>query len=341
MSEKFCIFCGNPPKDKNLEHVIPQWLIHLTGREKKDVFSLYPDSDKHLSFLQFKFPACTGCNTKYAKMEAMVKPVMEKVLAGQSISGAEASLLMDWFDKVRIGLWLTNIYYNPKLKKEIDPHFFIDSRVAKTDRMLSIQRVDFGKEDNQGIYFGGIYTEWFRYCPTAFTMVINDYYFFNAATNNLVGPRIGFPGMAGVKLQDPSKCLLLADVTKGTHKIVNPIIQTFIPHKESVTFYQPIYKDYKGNPLFDIDDYVLNHSYDATTGLGGVFVQHGNIGNTKYLSQEDRTGIKLKQNAVPDIIKDTLQFQIAINNKNIVNSPMSSLGDRINKMMLESIKRQK
>ena len=127
MSEKFCIFCGEKPKDKNQEHVVPQWLIHMTKREKGDVFSLYPDAKMHLPFMRFTFPACTECNSKYSRMEAMVKPVLERVLSGQSISGADASLLMDWFDKVRIGLWLSNMYYNPKLKQAIGYLIFIIS----------------------------------------------------------------------------------------------------------------------------------------------------------------------------------------------------------------------
>ena len=152
MSEKFCIFCGKTPENKNLEHVIPQWLIRMTSRERKDVFSLHPDHDKHIPFIQFKFPACTTCNTKYAHMEALAKPVIEKVLAGQSISGSEASLLMDWFDKVRVGLWLTNMFYDKKLKHDVMPHFFIDSRVAKTDRMLSIQKLSLEKGEDQGLF---------------------------------------------------------------------------------------------------------------------------------------------------------------------------------------------
>ena len=96
-------------------------------------------------------------------MEVAVKPVMESVLNGGAISGSDASLLMDWFDKVRIGLWLTKMYYNPKLKQEIVPHFFIDSRVAKTDRMLSIQKLQLSNPENKGIYFNGTQTQLFKY----------------------------------------------------------------------------------------------------------------------------------------------------------------------------------
>ena len=341
MSEKFCIFCGEKPKDKNLEHVIPQWLIRLTGRERSDVFSLCPESEKHLPFMQFKFPACTQCNTKYAAMEAAVKPVVEKVLSDQSISGAEASLLMDWFDKVRVGLWLVNMFYDPKLKQDVVPHFFIDSRVAKTDRMLSIQKLQLSAGENKGIYFNGTQTQLFNYCPSAFTMVINDYYFFSASNNNLVSPRVGFPGITEVKIEDEASGALSASFIKGRNKIANPIIQTFVPNKESITFYQPIYRDYLAQPAFPIDDYVIKHSYDIDSGLGGVFVQKGNANNTRYLSQDEKTGIKLKTVSLSDMRSDVLQFQNAIQSKSIVSSPDSALGLKINNIMLESIKRQK
>ena len=337
MSDKFCIFCGEKPKDKNLEHVIPQWLIKMTGREKGDVFSLYPDAKMHIPFMRFTFPACTKCNTKYAHMEALVKPVLERVLSGQFISGADASLLMDWFDKVRIGLWLTNMYYNPKLKQEIVPHFFIDSRVAKTDRMLSIQKLQVSAPENKGIYFNGTKTQLFNYCPSAFTMVINDYYFFNASNNNLVSPRVGFPGLAEAKVEDEDNGVLSAKFIPGRHKIANPVIQTFVPHKESITFYQPIYRDYLCSPDFPKDDYVAEHSYDTANGLGGVFVQKGNENNIRYLQSDDKVGTKLHISPFPDLTQDILKFQNAVQNKSIVSSPDATLGAKINEFMLENI----
>jgi hypothetical protein len=338
MSEKFCIFCGEKPKDKNLEHVIPQWLIRLTGRERSDVFSLAGPEYKHLPFLQFKFPACTKCNTKYAKMEAAVKPVVEKVLDGQSISGQEASLLMDWFDKVRIGLWLSNMFYDPKLKQDVRPHFFIDSRVGASDRMLSIQKIDFPKDQNRGIYFGGTQTPLFDYEPSAFTLIINDYYFFNASTHNLVAPRLGFPKLTNVKLEDPLTGGFSANVMRGREKITNPVITSFIPNQNSVTFYQPIYKDLVKIPDYPLSQYVHEHSYDASSGLGGVFVQRGNNGNTKYLKPDDKVGINIKPNRVPEMIEDVLDFQQKIHSKAILENTETKIGSKINEFVLNSIK---
>lgn len=270
-----------------------------------------------------------------------VKPVIEKILGGQSISGSEASLLMDWFDKVRVGLWLANMFYDKELKQDVMPHFFIDSRVAKTDRMLSIQKLNLEKDENRGLYFNGTRTQWFNYCPSAFTMIINDYYFFNASNNNLLSPRVGFPGLASAKIENEDKGILSANLIPGRHKIANPIIQSFIPNKNSITFYQPIYRDLCTAANFKIDDYMTNHSYDVNTGLGGVFVQKGKENNTRYLQPNDKVGIKLQTVSNPDVGRDVLQFQNAIQSKSIASSPDALLGAKLNTIMLNATQKQK
>ena len=293
MADKFCIFCGNPPEDKNLEHVIPQWLIRLTGREKKDVFVNFPDDHKHLNFMNFKFPACTKCNSKYADLEAKVRPIMVDMLDGKTITGAQASFLMDWFDKVRVGLWLVEMYYEPSIKQDVQPHFYIDSRVALTDRMLSVQRIDMNGKGN-GISFLGTTSELFTYMPSAFIMLINDLCFINASVHNLVSPRVGFPNIQHASVINLDQGRFAYSMQPGRHKVANPIITNFIPNKDSITFYQPILKECATDPIVMNDNYVLEHSYNMGAGLGGVFVQKGNVGNTRYLGQNDKVGTKTK-----------------------------------------------
>lgn len=342
MSEKFCIFCGEKPKNKNLEHVIPQWLIRMAGVEKKTVFAPHPDLGRDISFMHFSFPACTECNSKYSKMEGDVKPVLEHVLAGQSISGAEASLLMDWFDKVRIGLWLSNMFYDPKLKHDVRPHYFIDFGVAKKDRLLSVQKLNLKEGENKGIYCAGTMTHLFNYCPVAFTMVINDYYFFNASTHNLVSPRVGFPKIDNAKPYDNEKGLLEIDVVENPRKkIVNPVVQSFIPNSEAITFYQPIYRDFLDPKDFVVDEYMKQHSYNVDTGLGGVFVQKGFAQKAKYLEQNEKVGMKLNPVAVPNLESDVLKFQNAVQSKGIISSSEVNTGVRMNAIMLKSMQYQK
>lgn len=340
MAEKFCIFCGNKPKDKNMEHVIPQWLIKMTGREKKDVFSLYPENSKHLTFMNYKFPACEACNTKYAEMEAKVKPVMEKVLEGKTITGQEASLLMDWFDKIRIGLWLAEMFYDKDLRKNVAPHMFIDSRVGRKDRLLSIQKLDIEPEKH-GILFGGTTTPWFNYAPCAFVMLVNNYYFFNASMDALISQRTGFPYVVNAKLSDASKGRYWFDIVKGIKRVVNPIVQTFIPNQNALAFYQPIFKDYVCfADKYIQSDYVEQHCYDIKNGLGGVFAQHGNKANIRYLNQDDKIGVSLRENPVPNIAQDIIKFQIAIGKKSRMRSPETENGLQFNEFALSQMQQK-
>ncbi|MBR5904738.1 MAG: hypothetical protein IKZ49_04385 [Alphaproteobacteria bacterium] len=340
MSDKFCIFCGKKPKDKNLEHVIPQWLIRMTGREHSDVYSLYHEHDKHISFLQFKFPACTECNSKYADLEGKIKAIMEKVLSGQSVNGAEANLLMDWFDKIRVGMWLTAMFFDKNLKQDIQPHFFIDSRVVKEDRMLSIRKVC-ETDANKGIYIGGTQTPLFTYCPSAFTMRINNYYFVNASTHNLVSPRIGFPFVSNMKIRDTNDGSFFCDIINGRGKLVNPVVPSFIPNKDSITFYQPIYKDFVGFEDFTIDDYMIEHSYDVANGLGGVFVQKGNVGNTRYLHETDNVSTKIKVSPLPEMEKDICEIQNKVSSISKIQTMETECGMKYNSLILNAIKNAK
>ena len=173
---KFCIFCGNPPQDKNAEHIIPQWLINMTGKRSR-VMNLESVTDRPISFITFKFPACEKCNSDYAKLEALVKPVMEKILAGQSVSAVDLHNLLDWFDKVRVGLWLGFL----QLKGDVEdkkPHMHIKTRVGRKDRMLIVERVD---DTQTGIGIIGANTEAFLESPSAFQLRINNYIFTNVS----------------------------------------------------------------------------------------------------------------------------------------------------------------
>ena len=75
---KFCIFCGEKPESKNKEHVIPKWLIELTGDPKREAFfGIDAVSEKKgprvFSFDSFTFPACEQCNTDFAALESLTR----------------------------------------------------------------------------------------------------------------------------------------------------------------------------------------------------------------------------------------------------------------------------
>ncbi|MDD4876793.1 MAG: hypothetical protein PHQ86_06680, partial [Dehalococcoidales bacterium] len=141
--EKVCVFCGERPESKTLEHVIPRWLIEITGDPKRSAHFGFHRSDggkfskRIYSFDSFKFPACDECNSYFSSLEGKTKGIVFRLLSEKPLSESELSTLLDWFDKVRIGLWLGYMYLNNN-DLGIEPHFYISNRIGLNDRMLLI-----------------------------------------------------------------------------------------------------------------------------------------------------------------------------------------------------------
>ena len=135
--DKVCIFCGQPPQDKNKEHIIPKWLMKLTDTEKK-IMSVGVNWKKgeeiKFNFSSFTFPSCEKCNTDFAKI---VKPIVENILNDEFVSSDDLVLLLDWFDKVRISLWL-GIQYHNNGTFNLEPKYYSNTRLRLKDRMLAI-----------------------------------------------------------------------------------------------------------------------------------------------------------------------------------------------------------
>ena len=62
---KYCVFCGAVPEKKNKEHVVPKWLIKLTGNPKREAYFGFEKNietevkTRTFAFDQFSFPACS------------------------------------------------------------------------------------------------------------------------------------------------------------------------------------------------------------------------------------------------------------------------------------------
>ena len=52
------------------------------------------------------FPSCKRCNDKYSRLENQVKELVIRLVAREPIKVVQYLPVLDWFDKVRIGLWL-------------------------------------------------------------------------------------------------------------------------------------------------------------------------------------------------------------------------------------------
>src|ERR1700754_3168465 len=84
--DRGCVFCGNPPAGRTKEHVIPQWLMELTGDPRRE-WRLGVQFDegageyreRKFSANQFQFPACGECNGRYSALEGRAKGYILKI----------------------------------------------------------------------------------------------------------------------------------------------------------------------------------------------------------------------------------------------------------------------
>lgn len=271
---KYCAFCGAPPTDKNKEHVIPKWLIKLTGDPKRKVRlgfrfgSKSSDNFREFSFDQFTFPACEKCNLEHSKLEENAKDLMLRVLAADPLVPSEISVLLDWFDKVRVGLWLGFHQLNKNFF-EVDPNFHISHRISQFDRVLTIQVSDFTASR---LSFGGTDTPAFSYVPSAFTLIVNNFYFTSISSAFLLARRLGFPYPKNMYLV-PDRPEILCDLLPGRNRIMQPVLQYSLP-SGSLAVYQPMYGEKLAStpsPLYE-SPYVRKHSIQQLAGAGSIFV---------------------------------------------------------------------
>ena len=225
-SKQFCIFCGQKPREKTKEHVLPRWLLELTGDPGRVVtLGINYSTQKELrySWAKFTFPACDACNAKYSVLEGKAKPIVERLLRREQCSAGDFYVLLDWLDKVRVGLWLG--YYilqgNPV---GIVPSFFINSRVGTKDRMLALYTID---TNELGLNAFGVNTFVFQTQPSCFALKINSIVLLNVSSDCVFSIRAGFPGPRTMNyhLDGPSRSMLEMSDWKFTGKIKLPNFQ--------------------------------------------------------------------------------------------------------------------
>lgn len=271
--ERFCVFCGEKPEGKSKEHIIPKWLIKLTGDPNRKAFfgfDLIADKPKarRYSFNSFSFPSCHKCNNEFSGLETRAKDVIVSILQNREINDLDINCLLDWLDKIRIGLWLGFLILNKNLP-EITPKFHIKRRICAVDRLLFIYRLS---TQRSGINFIGTESPSFLHIPSSFALLINNYCFFNISHFNLCDRRLGFPYAKEAYCINPD-LNIDANFVEGFERRFYPVVRKYyLPN--SSRFFQPIfshsitYKDFNG--LYDTD-YVRNNSIDWKKGIAKVF----------------------------------------------------------------------
>ncbi len=252
-----CVFCGAAPNNKTKEHVIPKWLIELTG-DPKLPWSLgvrFGEEDekrrqRRFAADQFQFPACADCNLTYSRLEARAKSYVTKLLAGEPLSAQQWDDLLDWFDKVRIGLWLGMRRLNPEVLIEDDPKFHIDQRIGQKGRCVLVYRIN---ASHKGLIMHGAGDPFFLNWPSCFALTVNDLMFVNLSNDYLLSARMGFPFPR--KLEEVEDRMYASHFT-AFYRTKTPLIR-FSFHPAPIAVYQAVLMKVQGTDGKDKDDCVL------------------------------------------------------------------------------------
>ena len=267
---RLCVFCGKPPSAKTREHVIPQWLIERTGSPSRLAHFGYSRDEEleplRFAFNSFVFPACAKCNEEFGKLEDRTVPIMESLLRAEPIGALEFSVLLDWFDKVRIGVWLglNAIEKNPF---SLTPRYFIKQRFRNRDRLVFIYRLE---GLGPGLTLVGTFAPSFAFAPVAIGMRVNDLLFINASTVTLCARRLGFPFVDDISWAPQE--MLETSWAEGLHRTFNPVLRKNPFPKGGTQIFQPVFPPNLDGALHDAD-YVKKRTLDRHSGLGGIYIE--------------------------------------------------------------------
>jgi hypothetical protein len=282
---KTCIFCGQRPVAKTKEHVIPEWLIAMTGDPKRQVsFGTYNIQNKpptKLAFDQLTFPACYECNQEFSELEGRTRQVVGRLLKKDPLTSTDLNCLLDWLDKVRTGMWLGLLWLegNPW---GIEPTFHISSRVRLHDRSVGFGMIE-GR--HPGINLVGPESPCFGLIPTTMCIFINDVALFNSSSVALCSRRLGFPFLCREEASMRGDGRLEATLATGLERVIRPIERTGLLQSQPFVYQPLILKDADGAiPAAYDTDYVRGNCYDFEAGLGALFLQRR--GEVSKLEQE-------------------------------------------------------
>jgi hypothetical protein len=263
------------PEAESKEHIVPRWLIELTGEPKRTgVFGPFWDGKvlkmHSYSFDRFAFPACEKCNQESSELEGSASTVVSSIVDEKPLSSADLQVLLTWLDKVRIGVWLALLYMQKGLYP-ISPNYFIDSRLDKSDRMVLLYKSDYA---GLRLQFDITGVPAFQYHPSCFYLVVNDYYFFNVATDFLLSKRMGLPYPSQISYTNTPAMKM--KMHEGKERIAYPPV-TLRYARKCAQIFQPMFKietKSQFNEYYETD-FVKSITLDHSKGAGKVFYYDG------------------------------------------------------------------
>lgn len=312
------MFCGQNVVEKTKEHVIPRWLIEMTGdpRRQMDIGPLFSNFngnkvliDKQISFSSFTFPACKNCNELFSKLEQKTKFIVEKLLENSPLSAFDFDVLLNWFDKVRIGLWLGYLLYLNENIWQIDPHFFISSRLAKADRALLIYK---SAQEFNGIRFVGINTPAFLHMPSCFTMSINNCFLLNISSQFLLAKSAGLPYLLEMEIIDDGS--IRGKLQPGTGRIEQPIFDLPYEPKCSIIGQAIFTQDIDPIKSIDLTEVQYYQEHLLEVGRTRPILQRGNE-ISWYSINPTRDWIPLEEHCLNGLIKKNYIQTLKIQNQ--------------------------
>lgn len=286
-TRRFCIFCGEPPERKNREHPLPQWLLKLTGdptRVVKHGYDWDSGRDFEFSWDSLAFPACEECNTQYSTFEADAKGTVEKICKREPVDPAGYVHLLDWLDKVRIGMWL-GFRYLQNDHFGISPKFTVNSRIGAKDRMVAVYAIG----DHQvGLNTWGTETLLFQFKPSVFSLRVNNTLFVNASWDWMCSSRCEYPYPRHHKILLDQGGLTEAGDFRCRRRVIHPIMSGLM--KPCVLICQPVLlQEHADGSLTGLSEgdleHCLSNSWPGRNGVGQLFRQFR--GSTIQIGPDD------------------------------------------------------
>lgn len=216
-----CVFCGKPvsKSKRTMEHVLPKWLLEATGglnREIRIGADLRTAKEWIRPASTFEFPACEPCNKSYGKgLETQARKIIGTLSEGGSISVANSYRLLDWLDKVRIGIWLGFLMLHRE--DDFTPKFSIDKRLGRKDRVAIIAADP--RDSRKCLVFGGNENNLFRRSQCAIFLRINNIRIVSISADFLLARETGLPFGRDPYLVSGKPGLVGYNLAPGTYEL--------------------------------------------------------------------------------------------------------------------------
>jgi hypothetical protein len=266
-----CVFCGKPPESKTLEHVLPVWLIEMTGNPNREFNltsfgSVIQGRRRSYAASRFAFPSCNLCNNEFSALETRAKQHVLCIQDNGQLSGQDLSELMDWLDKVRVGVWLGFRYLDGNFFG-IEPRFHIKQRIRTADRALFMYR----RHYRQRLTFSCTSTPVFTYMPSVMVLTINNMILSIVSAHFLLARRMGFPYPES--LTDNGTVTKVEGYLPGRGYVMSPPLRFHVPTPQ-LAFYQCVFPNVHGDhELQSLYNTQYVHEHESERGLSKVLVQ--------------------------------------------------------------------